>query len=39
MELKEKLTRFRRERELSQTELAQSLGVTRQAVSGSYFEI
>ena len=34
MELKEKLTRFRRERELSQTELAQSLGVTRQAVSG-----
>lgn len=34
MELKEKLTRFRRDRELSQTELAQSLGVTRQAVSG-----
>lgn len=34
MELNEKLTRFRRERELSQTELAQSLGVTRQAVSG-----
>lgn len=34
MELNEKLTRFRREQELSQTELAQSLGVTRQAVSG-----
>ena len=34
MELNEKLTRFRRERELSQTELAQNLGVTRQAVSG-----
>ncbi len=34
MELNKKLTRFRRERELSQTELAQSLGVTRQAVSG-----
>ena len=32
--MNEKLTRFRRERELSQTELAQSLGVTRQAVSG-----
>lgn len=34
MELKEKLTRFRRDRELSQPELAQNLGVTRQAVSG-----
>ncbi len=34
MELNKKLTQFRRERELSQTELAQSLGVTRQAVSG-----
>lgn len=34
MELKEKLIRFREEQGLSQTELAQELGVTRQAVSG-----